>query len=233
MRSCLVRPITYWVVKAEDPKELVRRGYDLLSERYEQEFAADGKYQSWIAELCERLPAQAAVLDIGCGCGIPVARDLSDAGHRLTGIDISEVQIRRARVLVPGAAFMHGDVTTVEFAPASFDAVVAMYTLIHIPLEQQRLLLERIAAWLRPGGWFLGTMGHLAWTGTDSDWLGSGVAMWWSHADAATNRDWITRSGLIVQAEEFVPEGDSGHVLFWATSPDDGTESPASPHQTG
>ncbi|GAA3986355.1 hypothetical protein GCM10023085_80590 [Actinomadura viridis] len=61
-----------------------------------------------------------------------------------------------------------------------------------------------------------------------------GVAMWWSHmADADTNRHWITRSGLIVQAEEFVPEGDDGHVLFWATSPDGGAEPPAPPGPAG
>ncbi|MBG6092149.1 SAM-dependent methyltransferase [Actinomadura viridis] len=72
-------------------------------------------------------------------------------------------------MLVPDAVFVHGDVTTVEFAPASFNAVVAMYALIHIPWEQQRALLERIVAWLRPGGWFLGTMGHRAWTGIDDD----------------------------------------------------------------
>ncbi|MGW3071447.1 hypothetical protein [Kitasatospora sp. NPDC001132] len=48
------------------------------------------------------------------------------------------------------------------------------------------------------------------------DWLGGGVAMWWSHADAATNRSWLVRAGLDVVHEEFVPQGNSGHVLFWA-----------------
>lgn len=156
------------------------------------------------------------MLDLGCGTGVPVARDLADAGHRVTGVDISEVQIGRARQLVPGAEFIHADATAVDFAPASFDAVVSLYALIHIPLAEQPPLLENIAGWLRPGGWFLGTTGHQAWTGVDEDWLGGGTAMWWSHADAATNRDWITRAGLTVEQEEFVPEGDSGHTLFWA-----------------
>ncbi|WP_406300556.1 hypothetical protein [Embleya sp. NBC_00888] len=88
--------------------------------------------------------------------------------------------------------------------------------MIHIPLAEQPPLLERIAAWLRPGGWFLVVMGHHAWTGIDKDWLGGGTAMWWSQADADTNRAWITRAGLTVLHEEFVPEGDTGHVLFWA-----------------
>lgn len=43
--------------------------------------------------------------------------------------------------------------------------------------------------------------------------------MWWSHADAATNRAWMAQAGLTVEREEFVPEGDRGHALFWARRP--------------
>ena len=35
--------------------------------------------------------------------------------------------------------------------------------------------------------------------------------------DAATYRDWITAAGLRVEREDFVPEGDGGHALFWAS----------------
>ncbi|WP_053648554.1 class I SAM-dependent methyltransferase [Streptomyces sp. XY431] len=200
----------------EDPKEVVRRGYDLLSEHYERTFGSETKYGPWIEELLGRLPAAGTVLDIGCGTGVPAARSLITAGHRVTGVDISEVQIRRARELVPGADFIRADATTLEFPEESFDAVVCLYALIHIPVEEQPALLGRIASWLRPGGWFLATTGHRAWTGTDENWLGGGAAMWWSHADAATNRSWLVRAGLDVVHEEFVPEGDNGHVLFWA-----------------
>ncbi len=92
-----------------------------------------------------------------------------------------------------------------------------MYALIHIPLAEQPPLLRRIAAWLRPGGWFVATTGHRA--GVDENWLGGGAPMWWSHADAATNRGWMTQAGLTVEREEFVPEGDGGHALFWARRP--------------
>ncbi|GHF19660.1 hypothetical protein GCM10014715_87980 [Streptomyces spiralis] len=80
-------------------------------------------------------------------------------------------------------------------------------------------MLKRIATWLRPGGCFLGTTGHSAWTGTEDNWLGGGATMWWSHADAATNRTWLTQAGLNVDREEFVPEGEGGHALFWAHRP--------------
>ena len=42
------------------------------------------------------------------------------------------------------------------------------------------------------------------------------VPMWWGQADAATYRSWLDEAGLEVTAQEFVPEDDGGHALFWA-----------------
>jgi hypothetical protein len=40
---------------------------------------------------------------------------------------------------------------------------------------------------------------------------------WWSQSDAATYRSWLDEAGLEVTAqEEFAPEDDGGHALFWA-----------------
>jgi len=203
----------------EDPRDVVRRGYDAVSARYDEQYGGETKYQAWLGELRERLPADGAVLDLGCGSGIPVARDLTAAGFHVTGVDISEVQIHRARELVPQAEFVRADVTAIDFGPASFDAIVSLYMLIHLPLEHQPPLLHRIASWLKPGGLFVATTGQGAWTGVEENWLGGGVPMWWSHADAATYRSWIGEAGLSIEREEYVPEGDVGHALFWASKP--------------
>jgi ubiquinone/menaquinone biosynthesis C-methylase UbiE len=200
----------------DDPNALVRRGYDVLSARYDEAYGSTGKYGPWLGELISSLPPAAAVVDLGCGCGVPVVRDLAAAGHRVTGVDFSAVQVRRARQLVPAATILESDLTAVRFSPASLDAVLAFYSIIHVPLAEQPALLHRIAGWLRPGGRFAATMGHLAWTGTDADWLGGGTPMWWSHADAATNRRWLLDTGLVIESERFLEEGDSGAVLFTA-----------------
>jgi SAM-dependent methyltransferase len=129
------------------------------------------------------------------------------------------VQIQRARRLVPAATFLHADITRLTLPAAAFDAVVCLYALIHLPLDEQPPLLSRIAGWLRPGGWLLATTGHQAWTGVEDGWLGGTVPMWWSHADAATYRAWLEAAGLQVTAQDFVPEGAGGHTLFWARRP--------------
>jgi ubiquinone/menaquinone biosynthesis C-methylase UbiE len=202
---------------SEAAKDLVRRGYDALSVRYDEAYGGDTKYQAWLAELLGDLPRESRVLDLGCGSGIPVARTLAAAGHRVTGVDISEVQISRAREAVPEAEFIQADATRLSFPPETFDAVVSFFALIHIPLDEQLPLLQRMATWLRPGGRFVGTTGRDAWTGSEDKWLGGEAAMWWSHADVATYRGWLELSGLVVKREEFVPEGAGGHALFWAS----------------
>jgi 2-polyprenyl-3-methyl-5-hydroxy-6-metoxy-1,4-benzoquinol methylase len=86
-------------------RDLVRRGYDAISEAYRDD---DGRanassaesttaYADWFDDLACLLPRAARVLDLGCGAGVPGARELASRGFAVTGIDISPVQIERAR----------------------------------------------------------------------------------------------------------------------------------------
>jgi SAM-dependent methyltransferase len=133
-------------------RELVRRGYDQISRRYRwDDGLADGasaealsRYEGWIAELTPLLPPGGRVLDLGCGAGLPAARLLVAAGFEVVGVDFSAVQIERARALVPKASFVQADLTAWDAEPASFDAVVSFYALIHVPLADQRALFPRI-----------------------------------------------------------------------------------------
>src|SRR5216683_1153232 len=143
------------LVMDTDPVDLVRSGYNALSRRYRGGEDIAPEYDRWLAELRDRLPGRGQILDIGCGCGVPVARHLTAAGHQVTGVDISDVQIERARRLVPGATFIREDAAQLRFSPGSFDAIICLYALIHMPLDQQPRLLRSIAERLRPGGWLL------------------------------------------------------------------------------
>ena len=200
-----------------DPKELVRRGYDRVSRAYRADDAGEDQYAPWLDLLERRVAPGASVLDLGCGCGIPVALRLARR-YAVTGVDLSPVQVARARELVPGATFICEDMSALTYPAASFGAIVCLYALIHLPLAEQPAMLRSIATWLRPGGVFLATVGHRAWTGVERDWLGvEGGDMWWSHADAETYRRWAGDAGLRVELETFVPEGAGGHTLLFAT----------------
>jgi SAM-dependent methyltransferase len=204
-----------------DPKEIVRKGYDQVSYAYRSDtfdFEKSG-YKVFLSWLEPFLKDHAAVLDLGCGNGVPVAQVLARR-FQVTGVDFSPVQISRANNLVPQAKFIQADMTQVDFPPESFDAVVAFYSIIHIPLAEQPALFHKIAHWLRPEGWFLGSVGHSAWTGTQNDWRGvKDAAMYWSHAEAATYRAWLKNAGMFIQQEGFLPEGDGGHTILLASKP--------------
>jgi len=206
-------------VDPSDPTDIVRHGYDAVSRIYRRDADNPVEYGPWLTDLQRQIPVGAGVLDLGCGCGVPVAATLADGGHHVTGVDLSEVQITRARQLVPHATLMHADANQITFPDHTFDAVVCLYALIHMPLDEQPRLFSRIARWLRPGGLLLVTTGAQAWTGTEERWLGGPVPMWWSHADADTYRRWIIQADMLIESDEFVPEGDSGHQLFWARRP--------------
>ena len=203
------------------PKSIVRTGWDRVSEVYRPDDAPHDRFghtarehADWLRPLLERLPRRARVVDLGCGCGVPDCALLVER-FEVTGVDISDVQIARARRLVPRATFLRADMTEVTFPSRSVAGVVCLYALIHVPLREQHPLLARIRDWLVPGGLFLVVTGREAYTGVESDWLGSGSPMYWSHADAATYARWFRETGFEIEHEETVPEGEAtSHELF-------------------
>jgi len=206
--------------QAPDPKRIVREGYDLVSYAYrDDDFDLDQRsgYAHWLRRLERRVAPGARVLDLGCGNGVPVARELAKR-HRVTGIDLSPVQIARARTLVPDARFECVDMTAASFAPGSYDAVAAFFSIINVPAAEQPALFRAIGGWLAPGGCLLAILGKCAWTGTESDWRGvPGATMYWSHADLADARRWIADAGMRIVEEGTEPErGTPGFAVVVA-----------------
>lgn len=204
-----------------DPIQVVKKGYDAVSCKYRGDQVDDSlkPYLDWISVILKS-GKPGRVLDLGCGNGIPVAKYLSDQGYEVTGVDISEIQIERARALVPRATFLCQDMTTLAFKSKSFLAVTAFYSTIHIPVEHHHQTLSNSFNWLQAGGYFIATLGSDAWTGWEKDWLGvPGADMYWSHADRDTYFDWLNDCGFEVIEDRFIPEGDSGHQLFITRKP--------------
>jgi len=203
-----------------EPKKVVQEGYDRISHAYRGDSVSRDKgYFIWLEILTPLLRPDDPVLDLGCGCGIPVAQELAHT-FRVTGVDISEVQIARAQSLVPDATFLCEDITSVGFPPHTFAAIVSFFAIIHIPLQEQLTIFESIFRWLKPGGYIIVTVGHKAWTGYEDEWYGA--RMYWSHADEDTYLNWLKDIGFLIQQQQFLPEGDGGHVLLLAQRPSDG-----------
>jgi ubiquinone/menaquinone biosynthesis C-methylase UbiE len=100
------------------------------------------------------------VLDAGCGEGF-VTQWLQTglAGAAVSGVDLHEAALDRARARVPEAAFERGDVTALPFADGAFDLVVCTEVLEHLDDPRAALAeLRRVA-----GGRVLVTVPHEPW----------------------------------------------------------------------
>jgi ubiquinone/menaquinone biosynthesis C-methylase UbiE len=202
-------------MNGDELKQLVARSYDTIAETHAAwaSTVRTDERARYAAELIARLPAGAVVLELGCGTGIPTTRALAQH-FDVTGVDIAARHIELARQNVPAARFIHADMAALDMAPASFDAVAAFYSIIHLPREEHAGLLRRIAGWLRPGGLLMATMGAGAEPGDiEPDWLGA--PMYWSHYDSATNRALLEQAGLhILSAREETAEEDGQPITF-------------------
>jgi SAM-dependent methyltransferase len=95
------------------------------------------------------------VLSLGCGIG---DTELLLAPHvgELTGLDLSPSAIRQAKLdsaNVPNLHFVEGTLESAQIEKASFDVVIAIFFLHHLP-DTIPELAKQIAAILKPGGVF-------------------------------------------------------------------------------
>jgi len=191
----------------------VRRGYDVIGDAYK---GRPHDVLAWVDRAVAGLLPGAPVLDLGCGDGVPVARHLVGRGLAVTGVDLSEAQVQRARRAVPGASFVVADMTALDLPNASVAAVVALYSVLHVPPDEQPGLLADIARWLRPGGRLLLVVGETAWTGVDDFF---GVPMFFGDAGAAAAADALAAAGLRLAWRHREPEGNGAHVVLLAERP--------------
>ncbi|MBA3426010.1 MAG: methyltransferase domain-containing protein [Rubrobacter sp.] len=194
----------------------VEAGYDRVAEAYlSTKNPEDPVTLAVLEDLASDLPSTAAVLDLGCGAGIPVTRWLAHRGYAVTGVDVSARQLELARKYVPEATFIKADMIDLAFRPETFDAVVAFHSIIHVPREEHPALLATIHRWLKPGGTFMATLTVTEFEGEDGDWEGWGAAMRWSHHDAETNRGMLRNAGFEIRYAEARTTSGTDGVETW------------------
>ncbi|KAJ5872849.1 uncharacterized protein N7529_005202 [Penicillium soppii] len=140
-------------------KDDIKKAYDDVA----------GTYLNWTRNTHERRlsylnimlqsfhTAEMSVLELGCGAGVPCTQLLASRKNTsVTANDISEAQIALAKELLPQSVnLIQGDMMELEFGHKQFDAVLAMYSIFHLPRDEQTVILHRIFDWLKPGGSFL------------------------------------------------------------------------------
>lgn len=151
------------------------------------------------------------MLELGCGAGSSVTRELASR-FRLVAVDISARSVEKAQQDIPGAEFLHRDMTGVDFPPATFAGVAAFYSIIHVPREEHGPFLTRIGCWLRPGGVLVGALGAFDVPRVyEEDWLGA--RMFWSSYDAEANRGLLEKAGLQIERAVVETAEEDGQLV--------------------
>jgi ubiquinone/menaquinone biosynthesis C-methylase UbiE len=197
-----------------DFKKTVKEGYNAIADKYLAERTRDSEDVRLLSELMERLPANARVLDAGCGAGIPISQLLSER-FQVTGVDFSEAQIELAKKNASNAQFLREDMTKLDFPNETFDGITSYYAIIHIPREEHATLLANFYRMLKPGGVALLCLGaeHLI-DDVDENYLGT--RMYWSHYDTETYLKILKECGFSVIWSKHVTDATcegAGHLF--------------------
>ncbi|MEZ5865265.1 MAG: class I SAM-dependent methyltransferase [Geminicoccaceae bacterium] len=112
----------------------------------------------WLDRLLALAGPDAAILDLGCGAGEPIARYLVAQGCRVTGVDFAAAMLAIARTRLPAARWLQGDMRELDLAER-FAGIVAWDSFFHLTRDEQRAVIPRLARHLAPGGALLVTVG--------------------------------------------------------------------------
>jgi len=141
-----------------DAKDVITQRWDRSSKTYDSRpghgIQSEREKDAWKSLLNRAFDDQKLdVLDVGCGTGV-ISLILSEMGHNVTGIDLSEGMLKRAKEKAYDqnlrAEFRLDDAENLSFENESFDAVINRHLLWTL-LNPERA----VAKWkrvLKPGG---------------------------------------------------------------------------------
>jgi 2-polyprenyl-3-methyl-5-hydroxy-6-metoxy-1,4-benzoquinol methylase len=142
------------VANAKQVEWLRRKRLDLHIRARRQPFR---RWASVVADWSRMLPNGAAVLDLGCGTGVPISQALIERGFNVHGVDASPSMIAAFRSHFPAVPVECAAAEDSDFFGRTFDGVVAWGLLFLLDADVQRRLMAKVAAALSSGGKLLFT----------------------------------------------------------------------------
>jgi len=143
---------------SKQKRDTVKKNYDLIAQQYSAEF---GKYIEDLdiyEEFEKNLNIKAKILDLGAGSGRTYSY-FNERGYEYIGLDFSQKMKEYAYKLHGEFPYIVDDMINLKkhFANNSLDAVFAVYSLFHLPMEDLKQLLSDIYDVLKNNGIFLFT----------------------------------------------------------------------------
>ena len=198
------------MISRDKMREIVERGYDEgdYMGHFHLREALDERETRFFTELEKHVPVNGKILDLGSGTGIPYDKYLVERGYKVTGLDISEKHVKRARENVPEARYIKADFSIYDLGTETYDAIISLYSIFHIPREEHEALLKKIYDTLKPEGVLLVTLGVEDMEMDVNEFIGSTMA--WSSYSMKKNIELVGKTGFkSILLEEENEEGEN------------------------
>jgi ubiquinone/menaquinone biosynthesis C-methylase UbiE len=211
-------------------KERLRASYNAIAPKYndwtERHHELRRSYLDRLFTHCTKLSdnddqSKKQILELGCGSANPFLTTLLQRAPSvyIHANDLSEVQLDIARCNLAAfrsqVEFHLGDMMKLEFEPGSLTAVVALYSIIHLPQDEQKEMISRISDWLVPGGVFLATFtSEEAHSIVNENWIDEKGWIFWSSLGQDKLIRILTEDARL-DIEHVALEGDEDERFLW------------------
>ncbi len=187
-----------------------------LYERHADEWARARDHEGtlyergWLDRFCALIPSGGTILDLGCGTGEPIARNLGERGYAVMGIDSSPSMVKLFQARLPGQPAQVADMRTLALAQW-FHGVLAWDSFFHLDHQDQRQMFTTFRAHVAPHGALMFTSGT---THSEAIGLLEGESLYHASLDAAEYRQLLADTGFTVVAVAF-EDPDCGGRTVW------------------
>lgn len=199
----------------EDVKFRTRSVYEKHAAAWDAKRGRSLFEKAWLDRLLARTSPGDTILDVGCGAGEPIARYIMEQDRHVCGIDFAEPMLAIARQRFPEARWIQADMRSFDLGE-SFGGVVAWDSFFHLPPDDQRSVIPRLAGYLAPGGGLLVTIGP-----SESELVGTVEGDPVYHASLSIDDYEVRFRQAGLEVAEFVAEDRdcAGHSVLLAVRP--------------
>jgi len=196
-----------------DYKAETRKAYDTYPAEFEERFSKNFvKFGKREVDAFAQALETGRVLDLGSGPGV-YASYLAGKGFDVFCADISEKMVQECRRKGLTAQVM--DAEHLSFPPESFDGVLAIAVLLHLPRDKVPAVVENIARILKPRGLLLATFREGGKAGFEESDVFKGVKRFFTYFSEAEVRElFANRFECLRFTRELTVDGKTGFINF-------------------